>query len=157
MGCQSIQSSVVPLLTLCVAAAAAGFGGLIAFRQWRTAQNRLRLDLFERRLDVYEAAMFFAASVANRGKFADGSDFTYLTKTRSARWLFGKDFADWLSENVYKGATRLATITEMLPSHEAIDERKAAIATQTSARERLTVAMMELQERAAPFLELKDA
>ena len=36
--------------TALVALIVGGFGALIAYRQWRTARNRLKPDLFDRRL-----------------------------------------------------------------------------------------------------------
>ena len=38
-----------------VAIVAAGIAGYIAFRQWRTAHDRLSFDLFEKRYAVYQA------------------------------------------------------------------------------------------------------
>jgi hypothetical protein len=39
-----------------IALIAGGWGGYIAWRQWHTAQNRLRLDLFDKRFAAYAAA-----------------------------------------------------------------------------------------------------
>jgi hypothetical protein len=147
--------SAIQWATFVIAALGAGFGGLIAYRQWRTAQTRLRIDLFERRLDVYEAVMYFAGSVLNYSKFVDDADKTFLNKTRSARWLFGKEFADFLMERFYKAGVRIHIVTGTFETLDTVEERKGAVDQQMRAKERLTDAMTELQELAAPFLEFE--
>lgn len=46
-------------------------GLLIAYRQWRTAQSKLKLELFEKRLAIYNAATAFVSSVMTSGKATD--------------------------------------------------------------------------------------
>jgi len=156
MDCTSGSVTPIQWLTLVIAAIGAGVGFVIAYRQWRTAQNRLRLDLFDRRLVVYEAAMFFVASVLNNSKILDGVDTTYMEKTRSVRWLFDKAFEDHLLKYVYHEALNLHAITAEMPAHKTQAERKAAIEKQRAKKEQLSATMRDLESRAAPYLELKD-
>ena len=44
------------LLSALLTPAVAVFGIFIAYRQWRLAQEKLKLDLFDKRFEVYEAA-----------------------------------------------------------------------------------------------------
>jgi hypothetical protein len=54
-----------------VATVAATIAGLIGYRQWRTAQNKLKLDLFERRLAVHTAAMRFLSHIMTEANVGD--------------------------------------------------------------------------------------
>jgi hypothetical protein len=74
-----------------IAVIAAGMGGLIAYRQWRTAQDRLKLDLFDRRLAIYGALMRFLNSVQIEGRVDDARLFTFLGDTRNAKWLLSQE------------------------------------------------------------------
>jgi hypothetical protein len=65
-----------------VAIVAAGIGGLIAYRQWRTVQAKLKLDLFNERYKVFEVI-----DQINRAALeAKGENWTgeYLSKMKEA-------------------------------------------------------------------------
>jgi len=46
-----------------IALAASGIAGYIAFRQWLTARNRLKLDLFDKRFAIYQAMRDFLGGI----------------------------------------------------------------------------------------------
>lgn len=55
----------------------AAFGGYIAWQQWKTEQNKLRLDLFDRRFLVFQALRDFMSEVRSRGRVSDRSLFEF--------------------------------------------------------------------------------
>ena len=57
---QVLSALLTPTIAVLVA--------IIAYRQWRTAQNRLKFDLFDRRFAVYDAARNLLSSVMTRAK-----------------------------------------------------------------------------------------
>ena len=59
--CTLILTGVIGIVTL-----------YIAYQQYRTAKNKLRLDLFDRRLPVFEAAMKLAAGIVSKGSVSHG-------------------------------------------------------------------------------------
>jgi hypothetical protein len=80
-----MQPSQLPLWVLYVQAlaptfvaiVAASIAGYIAFRQWRTAHDRLSFDLFERRFAVYQATQRLISTLhgltpEGMGDFYDG-------------------------------------------------------------------------------------
>ena len=82
---QAMQPSQLPLCVqyvqalapTFVAIVAAGIAGYIAFRQWRTAQDRLSFDLFEKRFAAYEATQRLISTLhgltpEDMGDFYDG-------------------------------------------------------------------------------------
>jgi hypothetical protein len=84
--CASWVTILSGLLTPVIAIAVA----FIAYRQWRTAQNRLRLDLFDRCLAIHTEALEIIAKIVTH-QF----DTTDLTKfepaVRRSKWLMDKD------------------------------------------------------------------
>lgn len=78
-------------------------GSFIAYRQWRTAQNKLKFDLFDRRFAVYEASRDLLASVMTSGKAKDEEvfKFKFLSATREAKWLLNNEVATYLEKELY--------------------------------------------------------
>jgi len=69
--------------------------GFIALRQWLTARDKLRFDLYGRRLSVFDAAMDYLemAIKAGEGMVAIDEDEVrrkYVRAWRESRFLFGK-------------------------------------------------------------------
>jgi hypothetical protein len=63
----------------------------IAKQQAETARNKLRLELFDRRLPIYEAAMILADRIVRKGdiSFEETQEFGMVTK--SVRFLFNQE------------------------------------------------------------------
>src|SRR5262245_13126353 len=89
------------------------FGIYIAWQQWRTARNKLKFELFTRRLAVYEAARSLLvapmrlaeqplAEVVQR--FAGG--------TAEARWLFDVSVAEYLRKDLWRKALELQVLED---------------------------------------------
>lgn len=85
----------------------------IAYRQWRTAHDRMLLALFDKRLDVYKkmrAAMrpIYAAGAAEQSDF-----FEFVEACEMIRFLFDDDVAKLASQTRQK-INRLALDTKMV-------------------------------------------
>lgn len=80
-----------------VALVAATIAGSIAYRQWNTARNKLKLDLFEKRLKVYDAAVELLKAIA----MPEPVDWEFIrdasARMSAATWLFNREVADHLS------------------------------------------------------------
>jgi hypothetical protein len=71
-----------------VALVAALIAGGIAYQQWRTARNKLKLDLFEKRLQVYNACVAILGELHMPGP-ADPKRLQELREeAASVTWLF---------------------------------------------------------------------
>lgn len=76
-----------------------GFGVLIfSYRQWRIAQHKLRLDLFEKRYKVYEAAGNFLSLILMLANFNDEDLRNFNRGTMDATFLFRPEVASHLKE-----------------------------------------------------------
>lgn len=89
-----------------VALFAALIAGWIAYRQWVTARNKLKLDFFDRRMAIYTAAV----NVINWMVDADYDKKECLKELRNlipmSRWLLGCTISDHLN-NLMKKANKI--------------------------------------------------
>ena len=80
------------LLTPVIAAIAV----YVAYQQWQTNRRRLQLDLYDRRLRIYQAVSQFISKVLT-GLSPEPQDFSdYWRDTAEADFLFGTDIRDYL-------------------------------------------------------------
>jgi hypothetical protein len=90
----------------------------IAYQQYRTNKLKVRLDLFERRIEVYNIIRAFLVDVCE----AKPQDLVnFLRRTRDAHFLFGSRAAQYVTK-VYKQANTLQTCQMLLESRRADDE-----------------------------------
>lgn len=89
---------------------AAAIGSLTAYVAWRqsktaeqqakTARNKLRLDLFQQRLDAYESIekIVTEALSISSGK---NKELELIRPISEARWLFGPEVSDFIKKEIY--------------------------------------------------------
>lgn len=82
------------LLTPAIAAIAV----LIGIFQWRTAQQKVVLDLFDRRLAKYTALRDVVAKVMTSGAATNENSFQFLQALDGVEFLFGEDIEQPLKE-----------------------------------------------------------
>ena len=87
---------------------------VIAYRQWRLGQNKLKLDLFDRRFSVYQAAAALISSVMTSGKAADAETYKFLLATKEAKWLLSSEIAEYLDKQIYHKALDLQMLAAEL-------------------------------------------
>jgi hypothetical protein len=71
----------------------------IAWRQWRTAQDRLILDLFERRFQVFQELNRAILRGAEKAKLDVQDLVNFNTAAEKARFLFGPEVYNYLTES----------------------------------------------------------
>lgn len=131
------------------------FGAFIAYRQWRTAQNKLKLDLFDRRLVVYEAARDYISSVMTSGKTTQEKEFEFLTGTRGAKWLFDDEIVQYLDEELWHKICALGCLQSELDGMPAGEERTKKIHAQADLKKWFVSQMKILDGKFASYLTLR--
>jgi hypothetical protein len=64
------------------------FAAYIGWRQWKTANHRLRLDMFDRRYATYEATKFLFGQIALNGSVTPTDFADFRDKIRGAEFFF---------------------------------------------------------------------
>jgi hypothetical protein len=73
-----------------------GVAGIIAWRQWRTAQDKVKLDLFDRRFAVFMDARRLVSEAGQLGKISDPNLPNEVIAR--GRFLFGDEVLTKLEE-----------------------------------------------------------
>jgi hypothetical protein len=97
---------------------------IIAALQWHVADNKLRLDLFDRRYKVYEATRKFLAVITREAAFAQSQLIEFDIGTSDAEFLFRADVAAYLAE-IRKRALHMRTARQLLESPCASDDERS--------------------------------
>ena len=140
--------------------------GYIAYRQWRTAQqqaetarNKLKHDLFDRRLKVYEA-LRESAQYAFNARPKENAEQRVADNLKELRWLFGKPVHDFVWEHIYLPLVDLWEANNAIhdsppPRSDAQrKERREAAANSSRIRKELHKNLGKLEEMMAEFLTL---
>ena len=72
--------------------------GLVAVQQWLLARHKFRLDLFEKRYKVYDAAGRFLSIILSLAGFTDDDLRTYNIGTMDAVFLYPKRIKAYIDE-----------------------------------------------------------
>jgi hypothetical protein len=76
-------------------------GSWIAFQQWRTARDKLRLDLFEKRMAVYQSARDALGTLFTIDRLTQEEEMKFLSNISEAKWLFGPEVSDYLEKTLW--------------------------------------------------------
>jgi len=114
-GYQKLTALSTPLLAL--------LAGYIAWRQWKTANEALKKDLFEKRFAIYEATRQFLGAIALTKTVTPQQLGTFHTETLGARWLFNDKLADQL-QLFYDRAVELASLESQIAAAHPPDKQK---------------------------------
>lgn len=87
----------------------------IGFQQWRTASDKVRLELFEKRFSVYQAVVDVMGQQSATARVKLGDIFSYRTGVMQAEWLFGNEVWKYLHDD----------FDAMLVKHQQLDEELA--------------------------------
>ncbi|MCP1573954.1 hypothetical protein J2S30_002333 [Herbaspirillum rubrisubalbicans] len=130
-------------------------GVCIATQQWRTAQSKLKFDLFEKRFSVYDAARNLIGSIMSSGKAKDEELFKFLAGTREAKWLFNAEVANYLEKQLYDPAIELQCLASELEGVPVGEARTKNVRRQADIKKTINAQFDELDRQFAPFLQLK--
>jgi hypothetical protein len=78
------------------------FGSYIAFNQYRTNRDKLRLDLFEKRLDAYEKLQEYFACLMREARVEDRAMAILHEARYKSLFLFGEDIIEHTDEILKK-------------------------------------------------------
>jgi len=95
---------------------------IIAWQQWRVADTKLRLELFDRRYKIYDATKKFLAVIIREATFTDSQLFEFNAGTSDAEFLFEADLVAYLGQ-IRKRALHMRTAQQLFEPLPVGDER----------------------------------
>jgi hypothetical protein len=129
-------------------------GSYIAWRQSRTAQNKLKLDLFEKRFAVYHKARSMLAEIMTKGKLTDPGLYEYGAGVREAKWLMDDEVAKYLSEELWNNAVDLQTYDAELDGLPVGEERTRLVQKRAELKKWFFAQYPVLDAKVEKFLKL---
>ncbi|MBI5021999.1 MAG: hypothetical protein HZB59_11240 [Ignavibacteriales bacterium] len=104
----------------------------IAYRQFKIQEYRVRLDLYDRRLKIYEAIMKFLSGISQKGDSTWDEVLEFLRDTKEAKFLFKGEMKAHL-DSIYNRAIKLQSVQEELKNKSLpIGPEREAFAKQMS-------------------------
>lgn len=70
----------------------------IAWQQWKTNQNKLKLDRYDRRLQIYKEVVRYVLVGIQNADYDDNELLTFRSKVTEADFLFGKEILQYIDE-----------------------------------------------------------
>jgi len=108
----------------------AGVVAYIAYQQHKTNRDKLRFDLYDRRLKVFEGLMDLLSVIFRKGKCNDQERDQFQRATVEGSFLFNKDIANYL-DTIHEKTLKLGAIRAALNNLPCGDKRN-----QTAEKER---------------------
>ena len=129
-------------------------GLYIALRQWFTSRSKLKLDLFDRRLVIYDAVRSYIAGVMTSGKTSQELEFAFMSDTRGARWLFGVEIVEYIDKTLWPKICQLGCLQAELDDMERGEERNRLINAQSDLKIWLSDQLKVIDDMFARYITL---
>jgi hypothetical protein len=140
----------IPTCTLILTAAVTGY---IAWQQWQTARNKLRLDLFDRRFPVFEAAMKLVWIAVTKGNVPDEARREFMVATKGVQFLFDQELQDHC-DALAAEALNVRVGSEKIESLPVGEERAKSEGARADRITWFNDQVDEIPKRFAPFLKI---
>ena len=145
----------VPILAALLTPTIAIVAAYIAWQQWRTNRNKLKLDLFERRYAYYEAASELIRRILTSGKATDQVTSEFIHKIRGAQFIVGEAVATYFYKQLYSNALDLNTLDDELQGLDVGPERSAIVGKRSDIKKWFSDQPEVLDDLFKPLLNLK--
>jgi hypothetical protein len=120
-----------------IAAGTAIFVALVGFFQWRTAQQKAALDLFDRRHAIYDIVRKAVGQMAaSSTAFDQRSEVEFIEAMERAYFFFGDDVENYLKQ-LWSDIVDVRTVDAELPAANDPDTRRAALEKRRKALNRI--------------------
>jgi hypothetical protein len=108
----------------------------IAYQQWRTARDKLKIDLFDRRVPIYELTRDILSRHLVRGQAMSSEEtMEFAVQVRSAMWLYNRSISDYLQNEIYQNLQKLHDLDADLKNTDDQEQRKKIVEKQRQLRE----------------------
>ncbi|KRC14816.1 hypothetical protein [Acidovorax sp. Root217] len=120
-----------------------------------TARNKLRMDMYQERLKVYNSVIAMFADFGISGSLAKELEDNYWAGIVSSRWVFGKDMQEFLEGDLWHKMVDYVAAQNSYDEH-APQELRAQLGKAKGERRKELMAMKpEVDQRFAKFMEFE--
>ncbi|HVK54798.1 MAG TPA: hypothetical protein VM532_07185 [Burkholderiales bacterium] len=125
----------------------------IAYRHSTVTEARFKLELFEKRHDVFVATWKFLSELVQKNPITTTDIFNFCNSTANAKFLFGNEIAQFLEEAKLKGI-KLGTAEYTLSRTPSDEARNAAYAERHELVTWVENELKQVKDRFKPYLDL---
>ena len=75
---------------------------VIGYSQWMTADQRVRIELFNKRIEIYQTFQDAMLELVETGKASDDGTRNLLIAANEARWVFDESIHKYLKGHVFE-------------------------------------------------------
>ena len=127
-------------------------GAWIAYNQWRTNHDKLMLDLFDRRFEIYVAILRFLSGILQEGQTDYEKAMAILPYAQRSRFLFGPEVEEYIKEEIYKPAIKMTGLRKSFQALEVGEERTRLVMQEADLSKYFTDEIVKLSNRFDPYL-----
>ena len=154
-----LLNALTPMFSFLGTLAIGGVAAYIAHGQWRTNRDKLKLDLYDRRLAVYEATMKYVLGLSGNAVVDAEQMHQFFVATRQATFLFDDASIPQYLKKLATEATKLnmaIMLTEKSNAGEILPESpRTALDTQLELLDWFLKQEKVIEEKFAPYLQLR--
>ena len=143
---QTLSALLVPTIAIAV--------GVIAYLQWWTNQNRLKLEVFDRRVKYYEAALQFIGDTMANNEVSDESLRKFNHAQYGSAFLLNDGVTEYLKKLSDKGIDARVLRSEF-EGLRVGDDRTRTVKRHSEAVKWIVEQREILQRKFEPFLKIK--
>jgi len=142
-------------LTACLTPIIAILTLWIAYNQFMTAKRKLKLDLFEKRLAVYDVVNSTIVEIMASGKTNNDIENNFTIWVSCAKWLFDDKMAKYLNDELWKEIVNLGKTQGMTENAPPSEERTKYIYENAETKIRISHHLSIINDKFYPFLFLR--
>lgn len=150
----SAGTSWITVLTAMLTPTVAAFGLFIAWKQWDTNRKKLKLDLFEKRIAIYEAVKKAIAEIYTKGQTSPEMERNFLQGISGAKWVFPADLASYLDIEIWGTIVEIGRTCAEFQGAPPSEHRKLSIRQNADAKNKLGAQFSTIDAKFAPYLTL---
>lgn len=121
----------------------------------KIAREKLKLDLFERRLQIYQVTSDFISKALHHGDTSSEDEMEFLSGVQGARWLFGEDIVEYINITLWAMLADFHRINMELKSPMNDDDRRKLAAERHNIFKAINKQRIEIDKIFAPYLKLE--
>lgn len=150
---QYVQALAAPFATITAALVAAAVTYLIQKRQWKTSQDKLKLDLFDKRFSVYRIVRGLESELLQHANFNADTRHALFEASEQARFLFGEEISRMLNDIRLKDVD-LARLNRRLSGDLAEKEREKLADRASKLEDQLVLLVEQADKPLSRYLDL---
>ena len=120
-----------------------------------TARNKLRMDMYQERLKIYNAVIAMFADFGMSGKMTSELENNYWVGIGSSRWVFGKDMQEFLEGELWHKMVDYVAAQNSYDEHAPQEFRAQLGKAKGERRTELMAMKPEVDQRFAKFMEFE--